>query len=219
MYTYLFHGPSGAGKDTQVEMILKDYDVERIATGEMFRSLYEANDPLGIEAHEYWGNGKFVPAQLTYKLLREWVKKYDPNKDWIFVSVVRDVDQIDLFDNLMKDLGRKLDKFVHISVGIDHILERKTLRTICPKCQATYNSKFKPEKVNGVCDYDGTQLIQRKDDTKEATLSLISEYKKSINEIMFEYEKKNVLLDIDGEPSIEEVYKVIKNSLKFTHER
>lgn len=219
MYTYLFHGPSGAGKDTQVEMILRDYDVERIATGEMFRSLYEEGDDLGIQAHEYWEKGKFVPAQLTYKLLNEWVKRYDVNKDWIFVSVVRDTKQIVLFDQLLKNYNKSLDRFVHFTVGIDHIIRRKTLRKICPVCQSTYHPDYKPEKVKGFCDYDGTKLIQRKDDTKEATLSLIKEYNKSANTIIFEYEKRRLLLEIDGELSIAEVYEVIKNRLKFSHEK
>ena len=37
MKTVLFHGPSGCGKDTQVELLVKDYEFQNIGTGEMFR--------------------------------------------------------------------------------------------------------------------------------------------------------------------------------------
>ena len=94
MKTYLFHGPSGSGKDTQVERLMQEYELERIATGEMLRILYEENDPDGLEARQFWSAGKWVPDELTYRMLSKWMERYDTNKNWIFVSAVRAPGQI-----------------------------------------------------------------------------------------------------------------------------
>src|SRR5690606_34562070 len=143
--TFLFHGPSGSGKDTQVEMIQKEFQVERIATGEMFRKLYETGDPDAIEAHKLWGDGHFVGDELTYKMLDKWVEKFDVSKPWICVSVVRSAGQISMFDDLLSKHSRDLDGFIHFTLSSEAAIERLSLRTICPNCQATFHSKYKKE--------------------------------------------------------------------------
>lgn len=216
MKTFLFHGPSGSGKDTQVEMILNKYtNIQRIATGEMFRTLYEEKDPEGIAAYEYWGNGKFNPADQVHRLLRIWLKRYDNTKDWIFVSAVRGEDQIELFDETLKMYDRKLNKFIHFTLSADEAVKRLSTRRICPKCQATFHPDFKPEKVVGICDYDGTKLVQRPDDMPEKIKVRLEEYNRTITPIVEEYKKRGILVEIDASPSIEEIHKEVVKALEL----
>jgi adenylate kinase len=219
MKTYLFHGPSGSGKDTQVEMTLKKYDVEQIATGAMFRTLYEEGDPEGIAAYEYWSKGIFNPAEQVHKLLRIWLKRYDNSKDWIFVSAVRGEDQIALFDETLKIYGRTLDKFIHFKLSEEEAIKRMSTRTECPKCHATYHPTFKPEKVKGVCDNDGSILVQREDDKPEKIIQRLKEYNRTIDPIVSEYKKRNILVEIDASPSIEDIHKEVLKHLEFSNER
>lgn len=214
--TYLFHGPSGSGKDTQVEMLQKEFLVERIATGEMFRKLYEQGDADAIEAHRAWGGGKFVGDDLTYKMLSKWVDQFDGDKDWIFLSVVRSLGQILMFDELLKAKGRSLDGVVHFSLSNEAAIERLSLRRICPNCQATFHPKYKKEKIEGICDLCGTKLVQREDDKEEKIISRLEEYKRTINPILEEYKKRGILIEIDASPSIEVIFNDLKGKIELS---
>lgn len=211
--TILLHGPSGCGKDTQVELLIKKYNFENIGTGEMFRKMFAQGDEDAIKAHEYWSKGKFVPNELTYKMFDKWVKKFDSNKNWAFVSVVRDPGQIVFFDNLLKENGRELDTFIHFTLSEDVAIERMSLRTICSKCETPYHEKYKKEQKEGVCDVCGGKLIKREDDQPEKIKSRLEEYKRTIQPILDEYRNRGLLMEIDANPGIEEIHKEIVDKL------
>ena len=219
MYTYLFHGPSGCGKDTQVDLLVKKYKAVKIETGDMFRKLLEAKDPDAIEAHKYWGQGHFSPSALTYKMFDKWIKNYDLNQDIILVSVVRNVDQIPMLDDLLSGLGRKLDGFIHLNLSEAAAIERLSLRSYCPNCGATYHDKYKPEKVAGICDVCGHKLEKREDDKPKLIVERLKEYNKTIEPILAEYAKRGILTEVDASPSIEVIHEQILKLLKFTRER
>ena len=209
--TILVHGPSGSGKDTQVDLLLEKFDFEKIGTGEMFRDL--AKKDTGIE--NMLKSGQFIPSDLTYKLLSDWMKNFNSEKSWIFVSVVRVADQIELFDRLLEKYDRKLDTFIHFSLSAEKAIERMSLRKICVVCGENYHDKYKPEKVEDVCDKDGGKLIRRDDDKPEAIKKRLQEYDKTIEPILKEYESRGILIDIDASFTIEEIHKVVLEKLRF----
>jgi adenylate kinase len=215
MKTILFHGPSGSGKDTQVELLVKNYNFENIGTGEMFRKMYSEGDLDAIKAHQYWSKGKFVPDQLTYKMLKKWVKKFDSEKNWAFVSVVRTPEQIPLFEDVLSNANRELDYFIHFILSDEKAIERMSLRWVCPNCDATYHEKYKPEKVKSYCDRCGTKLVQREDDRPERIKLRLREYKKGIDRIVEHYKDKGKLIEIDASPSIEDIHKVVVEKLEL----
>lgn len=206
MKTLLFHGPSGCGKDTQVDYLVNDYGFEKIGTGEMMREMYSNGDINGIKAHEYWSKGIFVPDDLTYTMLSNWLSNYDNEKDWAFVSVVRSAGQIPMFDNLLEQYGRKLDAFVHFALSEEAAIERMSLRWVCPNCGKTYHEKYKTERVKGFCDDCGTKLVQREDDQPDRIKSRLQEYNRTIAPILEEYRNRGILIEIDASPSIEAIH-------------
>lgn len=215
MKTILFHGPSGSGKDTQVELLVDKFEIEKIGTGDMFRTMYSEGDIDAIKAYEYWRQGKFVPNDLTYKMFSKWLAKFNQEKDWILVSVVRDIGQVPLLDELLTQYGRKLDIFLHLKLSEEMAIERRTLRWTCPRCGATYHKKYKKERVEGYCDKCGMKLSQREDDTLERTKSLYNEYQKTITPILEEYSKRGIVKEVDASPSIEEIHNEIIKQLNL----
>ncbi len=205
MKTVLFHGPSGSGKDTQVDLLVKKYEFENIGTGAMFRAMYKEGDIEAFKAYQYWSKGQFVPDELTYSMLQKWVKRFDSEKHWAFVSVVRSLGQIELFDNLLESCERSLDHFVHFTLSEEMAIERMSLRKICPYCDTTYHQKYKLEKVEGYCDKCGTKLIQREDDQPDKMRIRLKEYNDSIAQILKVYRERGVLIEIDASPTIEEI--------------
>ena len=215
MKTILFHGPSGSGKDTQVELLVEKFEIEKIGTGDMFRQMYSEGDIDAIKAYEYWHVGKFVPNDLTYKMFSKWLAKFNQEKDWILVSVVRDIGQVPLLDELLAQYGRKVDVFLHLKLSEEMAIERRTLRWTCPRCSATYHKKYKKEKVEGYCDKCGMKLIQREDDTVERTKSLFYEYQRTITPILTEYSNRGIVKEVDASPSIEEIHQEIIRQLNL----
>lgn len=213
MKTILFHGPSGCGKDTQVDILVDKYNFENIGTGEMFRTMYKEGDVEAIKAHNYWSKGQFVPNDIVYSMFGRWVKKFDTSKSWAFVSVVRDPGQIPMFDNVLKAVDRELDAFVHFTLSDEAAIERMSLRWVCPRCDTTYHEKYKKEKVQGYCDKCGTKLVQREDDQPERIKTRLREYERTIEPILQNYRDRGILIEIDASPSIEAIHNELVSKL------
>ncbi len=213
MKTFLFHGPSGSGKDTQVNILVKEYDFLNIGTGDMFRTMYEEGEKRAVKAHQYWSKGNWVPNELTYDMFSDWLKRFDLTKNLIFVSTVRDIGQIKLFDNALSKNGRKLDNFVHFRLSEEDAVARLSERTICEKCGEPYHPKWKKEKVKGICDKCGNKLIQREDDKEEKIRERLEEYNRTIDPILNEYKTRGILIEINAAPPIETVHKELVEKL------
>ncbi|MBP8979323.1 nucleoside monophosphate kinase [Candidatus Dojkabacteria bacterium] len=208
--TILFHGPSGCGKDTQVELLVDDYGFQNIGTGDMIRKLFAEGDKDAILATEYTTQGKFVPNEIIYnKMFPKWLDRFDNTKHWALVSVVREVGQIEYLDKLLQQKNRKLDMFIHFTLSPETAIERMSVRTYCPSCGMTFHPKFKKEKVQGICDKCNTKLIQRDDDKPEKIKERLREYNRTIEPILDTYRTRGILVEVDAAPSIEEIHKEI----------
>lgn len=208
--TILFHGPSGCGKDTQVELLVDDYGFQNIGTGDMIRKLFAEGDKDAILATEYTSQGKFVPNEIIYnKMFPKWLDRFDNTKHWALVSVVREVGQIEYLDKLLQQKNRKLDVFIHFTLSPETAIERMSVRTYCPSCGMTFHPKFKKEKVQGICDKCNTKLIQRDDDKAEKIKERLREYNRTIEPILDTYRTRGILVEVDAAPSIEEIHKEI----------
>lgn len=203
--TILVHGPSGSGKDTQVDLLVERFGFEKIVTGDMLREAAKTDSELA----ELMNSGTFPSSKLTYELLNDWMKKYEASKDWIFVSVVRRFDQVELFDELLKKFNRELNLFIHFSLSAEKAIERMSLRKICSVCGENYHEKYKQEKKENICDKDGGKLVKRDDDKPDAIQKRLDEYNKSISPILQEYKKRNILVDIDASFTIEEIHEEV----------
>lgn len=215
MKTVLFHGYPGSGKDTQVDLLVNKYEFEGIGAGEMIRSMYKQGDIEAFKANQYLEKGQLVPNDLIYSMLNKWVERFDEKKDWAFVSAVRDIGQIPLFDDLLKRKKRTLDYFIHFTLPDEVAVERLSLRRICPYCDTTYHAISKPENVKGYCDRCGTKLVQREDDLPERITVRQKEYYKAISPILEAYKQRGILIEIDATPSIEEIHNQVVQKLNL----
>ena len=207
--TILVHGPSGSGKDTQVDLLAGKFKIEKIGTGEMFREIMKENQ----EIEKMINAGQFIPSKMTYELLNKWMDNYGEEKNWVFVSVVRTFDQVELFDELLKKYNRELELFVHFSLSEEKSIERMALRKTCSLCGENYHDKYKPEKKENVCDKDGAGLIRRDDDKPESIKRRLEEYNKSVEPILEEYKNRGILVDIDASFTIEEIHEEVLKKL------
>jgi adenylate kinase len=206
-------GPSGSGKDTQIDKLAEKFDYQKIGTGDMFRALYEEKDPDGVEAYKYWSEGKWVPDELVYKMFAKWIEKYDSDKPWIFSQVVRTVPQVELFDKLLEKFDRSLDLVIYFSLSREAAIERMSLRRYCPECGEEYHLKYLPPKNDEKCDNDGTKLETREDDNPEAIVQRLEEFKNKTRPVLDVYGDRGILIEIDASPSIDEIHEVVLEKL------
>ena len=213
MYILLM-GPPGAGKGTQAEKLVAEFQVPRISTGDMFRAAVKNGTELGKEAKKYMDAGGLVPDEVTIGIVREGLSKPECAKGFILDGFPRTKEQAAALDNILKDLSIKLTGVIDISVPDSELVSRVTGRRICKTCGATYHVTYNPTKVEGICDKCGGVLYQR-DDDKEATVkNRLSVYHSQTAPLIDYYKKQGVYTEIDGMQNIDKVYADVKAALK-----
>ncbi|QHE50710.1 adenylate kinase [Pontibacillus sp. HMF3514] len=206
-------GPPGAGKGTQAEQIVDKYQIPHISTGDMFRSAIKEGTQLGKEAKSYMDKGELVPDEVTIGIVRERLGKDDCKKGFLLDGFPRTVAQAEALESLLLDLGTTLDYVIHIDVDTEQLVERLTGRRICPTCGATYHVKYNPPQVEGKCDRDGSELIQRDDDKPETVRKRLEVNLENTKPLLNFYEDKGYLVTINGDQDIDQVFHDIDEKL------
>ena len=199
-------GLPGAGKGTQADKIIEKYDIPHISTGDMFRAAMKNGTELGLEAKSYIDKGALVPDEVTIGIVRERLAEPDCNQGFLLDGFPRTIEQAEALDQILADLGRKVEHVINIKVEEDELVKRLTGRRICKVCGSSYHLVFNPSKVEGVCDKDGGELYQRADDNLETVSNRLEVNIKQSQPLLDFYNKKQVLTDIDGQKDINDVF-------------
>ncbi|MGB9779952.1 adenylate kinase [Caldanaerobacter sp.] len=206
-------GPPGAGKGTQALKIAKEFDIPHISTGDIFRQNLKDNTELGRLAKEYMDKGILVPDEVTNRIVEDRLKREDCRKGFLLDGYPRNIPQAEELDKFLEEIGEPLTAVLNIQVNREELIERITGRRVCPVCGATYHVKTSPPKVDNICDRCGSELIQRSDDKLESVVKRLEVYEKETKPLIDYYTKKGILLNIDGNRSIDEVFEDIKKAL------
>ena len=199
-------GPPGAGKGTQAEYIVEKYNIPNISTGDIFRENIKNNTELGKNDNSYMDKGLLVPDDLVIALVEDRLNKEDAKEGFLLDGFPRTVAQAVSLDSILDKNDEKLPKVINISVDPEILIERAVGRRVCKTCGMTYHVKFNPPKEEGICDKDGTKLIQRDDDTEETVKTRISVYFDQTTPLIDYYRAQNLLIDIDGAKDIDKVF-------------
>jgi adenylate kinase len=103
---------------------------------------------------------------------------------------------------------------VRLVVGQQSLLRRLAGRQICSACRAVYSTHMCPSRIPGKCDVDGSSLITREDDREETILERLRIYEGQISAIVDHYSKYGVVLEIDGDRTVEEVTTEILRAIR-----
>ena len=206
-------GLPGAGKGTQADMIVEKYGIPHISTGDMFRAAMKDGTELGLEAKSFMDKGELVPDEVTIGIVRERLGKPDCNKGFLLDGFPRTVTQAEALENILSDLGKKMDYVVNISVDKNILMERLTGRRICKNCGATYHLIFNPPSEEGICDRCQGELYQRADDNAETVQNRLDVNVKQAQPLIDFYDKHGYLKTINGQQDIEKVFADIDDLL------
>ncbi|GAK01082.1 adenylate kinase [Geomicrobium sp. JCM 19055] len=207
-------GLPGAGKGTQADRIKSEYDIPHISTGDMFRAAIKEQTELGVKAKGFMDAGELVPDDVTIGIVKERLSQDDCKDGFLLDGFPRTPVQAQALEDILSDLGRSLDYVLNIDVPKEKLVERLAGRRVSPTSGRTYHVIYNPPKVDGVCDVDGSELIQREDDkpeTVEKRLDVNIEQQQPLKDF---YTNKGYLKDIDGDQDIHVVYEQIDKLLK-----
>ncbi|HHC72368.1 MAG TPA: adenylate kinase [Thiotrichales bacterium] len=207
-------GAPGAGKGTVAKLLTQIDGSVQISTGDILRGAVQAGTELGKQAEAYMKAGDLVPDELIMGIMEKRLQEPDCEKGFLLDGFPRTIPQAEALKELLKRLGIELDLVVNIDVPRDVILDRLTTRRTCsnPECQAIYNVKSNPPKVDGVCDKCGSPVIQREDETEEAISHRLETYQEKTAPLVDFYEKEGQLLTVTATSS-DEVISAIKERL------
>ncbi len=209
----LIMGRPGAGKGTQAVNIKEYYHIPHISTGDMFRAAIKNGTKLGLMAKSYMDQGLLVPDEVTIGLVEERLQEQDCKKGFLLDGFPRTIAQAEALDQILKQIGKKLDAVLDVNVGAEILINRMIGRRVCKGCGATYHVEFNPPKQAGVCDVCGTKLIQRDDDKEETAKNRLNVYDAQTAPLLDFYAKRNLLKTVDGNQSVNQVFEDIKTVL------
>lgn len=206
-------GPAGAGKGTMSDLILKEYDIPHISTGDMLRDNVRNNTELGNLAKSYMDAGNLVPDDVIIAMVEKRLQEDDCQKGYLLDGFPRTLVQAEAFEKIENKIGKPVEYVIALEVGFDTLVERITGRRICPKCGAIYHIHNKPSKVEGICDVCGSELTQRKDDTVEQLTVRMDGYEKSTKPVIDFYDKRGIVSYIDASQETAAVFEKVKEAL------
>lgn len=208
-------GSPGAGKGTVSKLLTALDGSVHISTGDILRNAVKAGTPLGKKAKEYMDRGDLVPDSLIMDMMEERLQEPDCAKGFILDGFPRTIPQAEALEKLLQKLHITIDVVANMEIGKQVVLDRLTTRRTCSNsaCQAIYNVKTMPTKVEGICDKCGSPVIQRSDETEEAILNRLATYNKQTAPLIDYYQKKAMLKTIEATSS-ETVVNEIKSALK-----
>jgi len=209
----LLGGP-GAGKGTQAGLIVADYGLPHISTGEMLRAAVAKGTAMGREAQRSMESGSLVPDEVVIGVVRDRLAEPDAAAGFLLDGFPRTVPQAEALDAMLSETGRAVTHVVAIEVPAEELVQRIAGRRSCPVCGRIYNVTFDPPRSAGLCDVDGAELVQRADDNEETVRNRIRVYEEQTAPLLGYYEARGVLeRAFGGGKRPDEVYAQVKRIL------
>ncbi len=203
-----FLGPPGAGKGTQAQRVSARWRIPHLSTGEMLRAAIRAQTPLGQEVQGFMRAGNLVPDALVIRMLRERLEQPDIRPGFLLDGFPRTVVQAEALETFAP-----LDRVLYFDIPEAELLDRLAGRLSCPVCGRVYNLRSNPPRSPGVCDDDGTPLLQRPDDRPEAVRVRLSVYHQETAPVLAYYRARDLVESVPATGSVEEVYQRILRAL------
>ena len=166
-------GPPGAGKGTQAERLVEDFDLPYLSTGNMLRAAVAEGTDLGQKAKSFMDDGGLVPDDVIIGVTLETLR--DSQDGFLLDGFPRTVGQADALQADLDAKDRKITAVLLIEVPDEDIVRRLSGRRVT-KAGRVYHLETDPPKHEGRCDIDGSELIQREDDKPEVIRRRLATY-------------------------------------------
>jgi adenylate kinase len=198
-------GAPGAGKGTQAPALATRLGVPILASGELLRAALAERTPLGREADRFMSRGQLVPDDTIVRVFLDRLGAADAAEGAILDGFPRTRVQAEALDAALDGAGRRVDRAGFIDVPLEDLVQRMANRRICTANGHVYNLVSNPPRVDGVCDLDGSELVQRPDDAEATVRARMDQQVPPLLEVVDHYRSQGILATVDGRLPIESV--------------
>lgn len=198
-------GAQGSGKGTQSQMLADQLNMKPCASGDLLREAIANETPLGKAAKPYYDRGDLVPDELVIEMILERIQQLGSGQGIILDGFPRNIPQAQALDDRLAQTGERINCVVYLEVPRTVLLDRLTGRYLCRAHGHVWNEKTHPPRVHGICDFDGSELYQRNDDTSEKIAHRLDIFFGDTIHLLDYYEGQGKLVRVDGTGDIERV--------------
>ncbi|HEY0443657.1 MAG TPA: adenylate kinase [Candidatus Limnocylindrales bacterium] len=198
-------GAPGAGKGTQAAILCQRLGIPHIATGDLFRDALRQGTAIGRDARRYMDRGQLVPDDITIRMLLERLDEPDAAGGAILDGFPRTRAQAEALDAALAERHSRVDRALEIEVPSDDLVKRMAGRWICEAAGHVYHETANPPRVPGICDIDGSRLVQRADDEVATIRARLAQQLGALNDVVEYYGKRGILRRVDGRQPIADV--------------
>jgi len=209
-------GAPGAGKGTQAPLLAERLGVPVLASGDLLRAEVASGSAIGKEVDGIMRSGELVPDDLMARLFLARLDQPDAVSGAILDGFPRTRRQAEALDKALDESGRPVDRALLIEVPIEDLIGRFAGRIICTAGGHVYNEWFKPPRVWGVCDIDGSELVHRADDAESTVRARMEQQLGPLHDVADYYRAQGILTPVDGLRSIEDVTAALLDALGWT---
>jgi adenylate kinase len=204
-------GPPGAGKGTQADRLREDFAIPHISTGDILRAQVAEGTELGGKAKSYMDAGELVPDEVIIGMITQRIGEGDARDGFLLDGFPRNEEQADALGRALAGLERRLTAALVMEVPDADVIRRLAGRRMCVKNPThIYHIDFDPPKHEGVCDQDGSRLVQREDDREEVIRTRLGVYHEQTEPLIAYYDRAGLLRRFDGRRSPDEVHAHIR---------
>jgi adenylate kinase len=212
-------GAPGAGKGTQAPLLADHLGVPVLASGDLLRAAVASHTTLGREAERYMNRGQLVPDATIVGVFLDRLEQPDAQRGAVLDGFPRTRVQAKALDEALGETGRRVDQAIYIDLPTEDVVARMANRRICTANGHVYNLLSYPPRVDGICDLDGSELIQRADDEETTVRNRLAEQLPPLNEVVDHYRRAGILAAVDGRQSIEDVTREVLRAADEAAER
>lgn len=206
---FIFLGPPACGKGTQTNMLSEYLGFPHVDTGSLLRAEIAKGTEDGLLAKSFIDKGQLVPIDVVATIIGKKLAGEDCKNGYVLDGYPRSMEQALKLEEINKNIDGNNEvsfKAIYFDIDTQILIDRIVNRQSCPKCGEIYNKKFKPSKVENICDKCQVELKTRADDNEETAKARFDTYFRETAPLIEFYEKKGVLHKIDANGSIEEVW-------------
>jgi adenylate kinase len=206
-------GPVAAGKGTQAAVAAEERGLLHLSTGDLFRQALREGTPLGEVAQGYMRRGELVPDEITVAMVDEALAGPAAQVGVVFDGFPRTLAQATALDELLAKRGTAITRAILIEVPEEVLVARVAGRWVCPTCGTPYHATDDPPRQAGICDKEGSALIQREDDKPAVFRARLREQIPPMEDVAGYYDAAGLLARVDGRQPIDTVTDAIRKAI------
>ncbi len=199
-------GAPGAGKGTQAQRLAESLDLITISTGDLFRAALRDGTALGAEVRKYVEKGILVPDPVTLRVVEERLAQPDAAHGVVLDGFPRTRVQAEALDLMLAHEQSRVSAALYIEVEAPELVRRLAGRRVCSGTgQHVFHLDSRPPRTPGICDIDGTPLVQRNDDKPETIKARLARQLPPMYEVVDHYQGTGVLHAVRGDRAMDEI--------------